>query len=105
MSEQILLKVTDAKGEVIKEVPDFELPTEFEELEILPGKEAALKYVRNQMKIMERARYKTHAGVKKPGAISKEASKEIRDGLKSKTFSEEELIAFIKAKRAAAGKA
>ena len=41
MSEQLMIQAKDAKGGVIAEF-ELELPAEFDELEILPGKEKAL---------------------------------------------------------------
>lgn len=74
---------------------DYELPTEFEELEIIPGKDRALKMVRNQMKIEARASKdprKEHK-VREPGL-----AKLVKE-FKEEGFSVEDLKEFIRIKR------
>ena len=61
MSEKLMIQAKNAKGGVVAEF-ELELPTEFDELEILPGEEKSLTYVRNQMKIVARAGHKEHKG-------------------------------------------
>ena len=97
MSEKLMIQAKDAKGGVIAEF-ELELPTEFDELEILPGKEKSLAYVRNQMKIAARARYKEHKG--KVSIFPKGTQKAVKDALKAGDLTEEDLIAFIKSRRA-----
>jgi hypothetical protein len=96
MSEVLMIKAEDAKGNLIKEF-ELELPTEFGELASLPGEAKALTMVRNQMKITARATYKTHKG--KPSIFPKGTQKEIRDALKSGDMTEEDLLAFIASRR------
>ena len=97
MSEQLMIQAKDAKGGVIAEF-ELELPTEFDELEILPGKEKALMYVRNQMKIAARAGHKEHKG--KVSIFPKGTQKAIKDALKAGDLTDEDLVAFIKSRRA-----
>jgi len=96
MSEILIVKAEDAKGQLIKEF-ELELPTAFDELSVLPGEEKALSMIRNQMKIMARARYKTHKG--KPSIFPKGTQKEIRDALKAGDMSEQDLLDFIASRR------
>lgn len=96
MSEIISVKAENAKGELIKKF-ELELPTSFSELGSIPGQEKSLSMVRNQMKIMARARYKTHKG--KPSIFPKGTQKEIRDALKAGDMTEEDLLAFIASRR------
>jgi hypothetical protein len=96
MSEKIPIKATTAKGEVLAEF-EIELPTEFDELEVLPGKEKSLSFVRNQMKVNARTKYKPSKG--KPSVIPKSDQKELRAAILAGDLSTEELMAFIKAKR------
>ena len=97
MSEQLMIQAKDAKGGVIAEF-ELELPTEFDELEILPGKEKSLTYVRNQMKIAARAGHKEHKG--KVSIFPKGTQKVIKDALKAGDLTDEDLVAFIKSRRA-----
>ena len=94
MSEQLMIQAKDAKGGVIAEF-ELELPTEFDELEILPGKEKSLAYVRNQMKIAARAGHKGKVSI-----FPKGTQKVIRDALKAGDLTDEDLVAFIKSRRA-----
>ena len=95
MSEVQRIKAENAKGDLIKEF-DLELPTEFEELEIVPGKEKSLKMVRNQMKIEARAVYKRPEGKpREPGL------KAVKAAAKEAGITYDELLAFIKERRAA----
>lgn len=98
MSEVVKTQAKDAKGELIAEF-DLELPTSFDELEILPGKEKTLSYTRNQMKIAARAGYKEHKG--KPSIFPKGTQKAVKEALAAGDLTEEDLIAFIKSRRAA----
>ena len=97
MSEKLQISAKDAKGTVIAEF-ELELPTDFEELEILPGKEKTLSYTRNQMKIAARAGYKEHKG--KPSIFPKGTQKAVKEALAAGDLTEEDLIAFIKSRRA-----
>ena len=97
MSEQLMIQAKNAKGEVVAEF-ELELPTEFDELEILPGEEKALMYVRNQMKTAARARHKEHKG--KVSIFPKGTQKVIKDALKAGDLTDEDLVAFIKSRRA-----
>ncbi len=97
MSEKLSISAKDAKGTVIAEF-ELELPTDFEELEILPGKEKTLSYTRNQMKIAARAGYKEHKG--KPSIFPKGTQKAIKEALAAGDLTEADLIAFIKSRRA-----
>ena len=97
MSEQLMIQAKDAKGGVIAEF-ELELPTEFDELEILPGEEKALAYVRNQMKMAARAGHKKHKG--KVSIFPKGTQKVIKDALKAGDLTDEDLVAFIKSRRA-----
>ncbi len=96
MSEILMVKAENAKGELIKEF-ELEFPTKFSELEVIPGADKALKMVRNQMKIEARARYKTHKG--KPSIFPKGTQKEIREALKAGDLTEEALLEFIQSRR------
>ena len=97
MSEQLMIQAKNAKGEVITEF-GLELPTEFDELKILPGKEKVLVYVRNQMKTAARARHKEHK--RKMSIFPKGTQKVIKDALKAGDLTDEDLVAFIKSRRA-----
>ena len=97
MSEKLMIQAKDAKGVVIAEF-ELELPTEFGELEILPGEEKSLAYVRNQMKIAARAGHKEHKG--KVSIFPKGTQKAVKDALRAGDLTEEDLIAFIKSRRA-----
>ncbi len=93
MSEIVKVKAEDKGGTLIAEF-DLELPTEFDELEIIPGKKKSLKMVRNQMKIEERAKYKKPEGKpREPGL------KAVKAAAKEAGITYEELLAFIKDKR------
>ena len=96
MSEKLMIQAKDAKGGVIAEF-ELELPTEFDELEILPGKEKALAYARNQMKIAARAGHKEHK--RKVSIFPTGTQKAIKDALKAGDLTDEDLIAFIKSRR------
>jgi hypothetical protein len=96
MSEKLQISAKDAKGTVIAEF-EIELPTDFEELEILPGKEKTLSYTRNQMKIAARAGYKEHKGA--PSIFPRGTQKAVKEALAAGDLTEEDLIAFIKARR------
>jgi len=97
MSEVVKVTAKDAKGELIAEF-ELELPTEFGELDVIPGAEKALTYVRNQMKIAARAGYKEHKG--KPSIFPKGTQKAVKEALKAGDLTEDDLIAFIKSRRA-----
>ncbi len=100
MSETLKgIQKKDKEGNVLATF-DLELPTLFEELEILPGKEKALQMVRNQMKISARAGEDPRSKGGKKGAMSKGAAKEIREALLAKDVSEEEMLEYIRGKRA-----
>jgi len=98
MSETVTVKKEDKSGAELAEF-ELELPTDFDELEILPGKEKSLTMVRNQMKIEARAKKdprRAAKGERKPRGVKAEVAK----GLKEGDFTEADLIEFIKAKRA-----
>lgn len=96
MSEKLMIQAKDAKGTLIAEF-ELELPTEYEELEILPGKEKTLSYTRNQMKIAARAGYKEHKGA--PSIFPRGTQKAVKEALAAGDLTEDDLIAFIKSRR------
>jgi hypothetical protein len=96
MSETLKIQAKDAKGTLIAEF-DLELPTAFDELEIAPGKEKTLSYVRNQMKIAARAGYKEHKGA--ASIFPRGTQKAVKEALAAGDLTEEDLIAFIKSRR------
>lgn len=94
MSEIVRVVKRDKERVVIKEF-DYELPTSFEELEIIPGKDKALSYVRNQMKIMARAL----GGEGKP---RKPGKGKLLKEIEAAGITMEELLAYVREKKAAA---
>ena len=99
MSEKVMLVKRDKAGGVLAEF-EFELPTEYDELEILPGKEKSLLYVRNQMKISARALEDPRTAKGKPSVFPKGTQKAVKEALAAGDLTEEDLINFIKSRRA-----
>jgi hypothetical protein len=97
MSETLKIKATTSKGEVLAEF-EIELPETYEECAELPGMEKTVLFVRNQMKINARTKYKPSKG--KPSVLPKSDQKELRSAILEGDLSVDELMAFIKAKRA-----
>ena len=76
---------------------EMSIPESFEECATLPGAEKALVMVINQMKIEARAKHFPPEA--KGGLVSKGTMSAIRGSIKGGEFTEEDLIAFIKARR------
>ncbi len=89
------VKATDKEGNLIAEF-DLELPESFDELGTIPGKEKALAYVVNQMKIVARAAYKG-----KPSILPKGSQTAIKSALEAGDISLDELMEFIKSRKSA----
>ena len=95
MSEVLKIKKHDKEGKVLFEGKDLELPTEYDELEVLPGREKTLKMVRNQMKIEARAA----ADPRREHKEREPGLKKVKEAAKEAGISYEDLLEFIKKSR------
>jgi hypothetical protein len=93
----IHVKAEDKEGVLIAE---FELgvPETFDEMAEVPGKETALAYVVDKMKIVARAKYK---GKGSTSVLPKKDQKIIKEALEGGELSLGDLMEFIKSRKVA----